>query len=77
MTALVRNTSQSQLTQRVAQRRLLPALSVRQRGLLLPRDKGGTPHRTAVAVPEPAHGGRRWVGGAAKAMVRLGLSSEG
>lgn len=58
------------------QRWLLPALSVRQRGLLLTWDEGGAPHRAAVAVPEPAHRRGRWVRGAAEAMVWLGLCSE-
>lgn len=44
--------------------------------LLLTRDEGGAPHRAAVAVPEPAHGGRGRVRGAAEAMVGLGLCSE-
>lgn len=47
-----------------------------QRGLLLPRDKGGAPHGAAVAVPEPAYGGRRRVRGATEPVVRLGLSGE-
>lgn len=56
---------------------LLPALSVRQWVLLLPRDEGGTPHGTAVAVPEPAHSGWWWwVGGAPETMVRLCLCGE-
>lgn len=55
---------------------LLPALSVRQRVLLLTCDEGGAPHRAAVAVPKPAHRGWRWVGGAAEAMVWLSLCSE-
>lgn len=54
----------------------LPALAVGQWVLLLTRDKGGTPHRTAVAVPEPAHGRRRRVLGGAEAMVRLGFCCE-
>lgn len=55
---------------------LLPALSMRQRVLLLTCDEGGAPHRAAVAVPEPAHRGWRWVRGAAEAMVWLSLCSE-
>lgn len=55
---------------------LLPALSVRQRVLLLTCDEGGAPHRAAVTVPKPAHRGWRGVRGATEAMVGLGLCSE-
>lgn len=55
---------------------LLPALSMRQRVLLLTCDEGGAPHGAAVAVPEPTHRGWRWVWGAAEAMVGLSLCSE-
>lgn len=55
---------------------LLPALTVRQRVLLLTRNEGGAPHRAAVAVPEPTHRGRGWVRSAAESMVGLGLCSE-
>lgn len=36
---------------------LLPALTVRQRLLLLTCDEGGAPHRAAVAVPKPTNRG--------------------
>lgn len=55
---------------------LLPALSVRQRVLLLTCDEGGAPHRAAMAVSEPTHRGWWWIWGAAEAMVGLGLCSE-
>lgn len=55
---------------------LLPALSVWRWQMLLARNEGGAPHRTAVAVPKPAHR-RRWrVRGAPEAVVRLGLRGE-
>lgn len=63
-------------TQVGRQSRLLPALSVRQRVLLLTRDEGGAPHRAAVAVPEPAHRGWWRIRGAAEAMIGLCLCGE-
>lgn len=59
---------------------LLPALPMRQRRLLLllllTGDEGGAPHRAAVAVSEPTHGGRRWVRGTSETMVRFCLCGE-
>lgn len=57
---------------------LLPALPVRQRLLLLllTCDEGGAPHRAAVTVPEPTHGGRRRVRGTSETMVGLCLCGE-
>lgn len=55
---------------------LLPALSVWKWWLLLARNEGGAPHRTAVAVPKPTHRRRRRVRGAPEPVVRLGLCGE-